>query len=176
MAATKLQEQQRAAKAASPAAGLHPSQTVVASGKSKYQALTNLSIPQRTDNGVLTGQNDLVITGDTVELTEQEARNLMATGPRTGRRYPAIRPASEESNELPRLHPKMLSGLLRPPVTPPPGTDGARPDPEGASRVIVQEPVPPEGFEPVPGSEATGGQAVGVDPDAIDIKPGTARV
>jgi len=70
----------------------------------------------------------------------------------------------------------MLSGLLRPPVTPAPGTEGPRPDPQGASKIIVQEPVPPEGAEPVPGSEATGGQAVGVDPDAIDIVPGTARV
>jgi hypothetical protein len=176
MAATKLQEQQRAAKTA-PAADLHPSQTKISAGKGRYQALTNLSIPQRTDAGVLTGQNDLVLKGETVELTEQEARNLMSTGQRAGRRYPAIRPASEENTELPRIHPRMLSGALRPPVTPAPGTEGPRPDPAGASKILVQEPAIPESQDPMPGTEATGGQETGaVMQDAIDITPGTARV
>lgn len=171
MAATKLQEQQRAARAAAARGGvdLHPAQTAVGPGRCEYQALTALSIPQRTEKGVLTGQNDLVVRGETVWLEETEARNLMATGQRTGRRYPAIRPVSEIDDELPRLHPRMLSGSLRAPVQPAPGTDAARPDPAGASKLLIRE--IPEAQEPQPGDEA-----VGVDPDAIDITPGTARV
>jgi hypothetical protein len=136
--------------------------------RKKYQALTNLSIPQRhPGTEVLTGQNDLVVTGDTVELTDEEARNLMATGPRAGRQTPAIRPASEAKTELPRLHPRQLSGNMRAPVQPPPDSDMPRPDPPGSSKVIIQE--PPESNEPAPGGEqlpVTG---------AIDLPPRAAR-
>ena len=111
-----------------PAAPAAP-QVKVSGGRKKYQALTNLSIPQVSEAGLETGQNDLVTTGDIVELTDRQAANLMATGPRTGRQVPAIRPVSEAKGELPRLHPRQLSGDMRAPVMPPPDSDQPRPDP-----------------------------------------------
>jgi hypothetical protein len=140
--------------------------TKVAEGRTAYQALTNLSVPQRLD-GVLTGQNDLVPRGEMVELTEREATQLMRTGGTSGRQHPAIRQASEASEPLPRLHPRKLAGMIRQPPVPPPEGDGPRPDPPGASRVI--DTGVPEASEPQPGDERAplGG--------AIDIEPGTAR-
>jgi hypothetical protein len=136
--------------------------------RKKYQALTNVSVPQRTDAGVLTGQNDLAAPGDIVELTDREAANLMDCSPRSGRRTPAVRPYAERSNELPRLHPRLLSGLIRQPAVPPPGSDGPRPDPEGSSQVRIVEagPTPPEFDEPQPGSE--GGPVI---TGALDLPP-----
>lgn len=121
----------------------------------KYQALTNISVPQRSEAGVLTGQNDLVPPGEIVELTEAEARNLMAVGGRTGRQTPAVRPYKERSGELPRLHPRQLSGLIRQPAMPPADSEQPRPDPPGSSTVRIVEagPVPPESNEPQPGGE-----------------------
>jgi hypothetical protein len=138
------------------------------SGLKKYQALTNVSVPQRTEAGVLTGQNDLATPGDIVELTEREAANLMDCSPRSGRRTPAVRAYADRSADVPRLHPKMLSGLIRQPAVPPPGSDGPRPDPEGSSQVRIVEagPTPPEFTEPQPGSE-TGPPITG----ALDLPP-----
>lgn len=136
-------------------------------GRAKYQALTNLSVPQRSDAGLLTGQNDLVLTGEIVELDEREAVNLMETGPRAGRQTPAIRPAADAREPLPRLHPRQLSGMSRQPVMPPPDSDQPRPDPEGSSRVVIT--TPPEASEPAPGDEqlpVTG---------AMDLPPRSAR-
>jgi|HubBroStandDraft_6_1064221.scaffolds.fasta_scaffold327103_4 hypothetical protein len=135
----------------------------------KFQALTNVSVPQRTEQGVLTGQNDLAVPGDIVELTEREAANLMDCSPRSGRRTPAVRPFKDRSNDLPRIHPRQLSGLIRQPAVPPPGTDGPRPDPEGSSQVRIVEagPVPPEFTEPQPGSETGGPLITG----ALDLPP-----
>jgi hypothetical protein len=149
----------------------------VAEGRARYQALVNLSIPQVSDSGMLTGQNDLIPRGEIVELDERQAANLMACGPRHGRTVPAIRPAAEAKGDLPRLLPRQLSGPLRQPPPPPDGSDAPRPDPPGASRILVQQ--PPESTEPMPGSEATGGQEGHpweVAGGTIDIKPGTARV
>jgi hypothetical protein len=142
-------------------------QVKVRGAKKEYQALTNLSIPQESDEGLLTGQNDLILTGEKVWLTEKQAANLLATGPRAGRQAPAIRPASEAKTELPRLHPRQLSGNMRAPVPPPPDSDMPRPDPPGSSKVIIQE--PPESNEPQPGGEqlpVTG---------AMDLPPRAAR-
>ncbi|HYK70437.1 MAG TPA: hypothetical protein VEV45_21005 [Streptosporangiaceae bacterium] len=140
--------------------------TKVGEGRTRYQALTNISVPQRLD-GVLTGQNDLVPAGEFVELTEREAAQLMRSGGTSGRQHAAIRPASESEEPLPRLHPRLLSGAIRQPVMPAPGAEGPRPDPPGASRII--ETGPPEANEPQPGDERV------VPADAIDIVPGTAR-
>jgi len=140
---------------------------VVSPGRASYQALTNLSIPQRSEAGLLTGQNDLVMTGETVELDEREAASLMATGPRAGRQVPAIRPVSEAREPLPRLHPRQLSGPTRLVAPPPPDSDQPRPDPPGSSKVIIRE--PPEATEPAPGDEqlpVTG---------AMDLPPRSAR-
>lgn len=143
--------------------------TRVSEGRSKYQALTNLSIPQRSpDSGLLTGQNDLIERGQIVELTETEAANLMATGGKTGRLAPAVRPLSESKEDLPRLLPRHLSGRLRAPVTPPPGSDLPRPDPPGSSHLIVSDPTP-ESNEPAPGDEQ------GPVQGAMDIPPRAHR-
>lgn len=145
-----------------------PAATAGKQALSKFQALTNVSVPQRTDTGVLTGQNDLASPGDIVELTEREAANLMATGPRSGRRVPAVRPYRERGDEMPRLLPRHLSGLVRQPVTPPADSDMPRPDPPGSSevRVVQSGPEPPELADPQPGSE-TAPMITG----ALDIPP-----
>lgn len=151
----------------------------VSEGKSRYQTLTNLSLPQYDpDTGKRTGQTDLVGPGEIVELTEAEAAHLMSTNPRSGHRAPLIRPASEKDQPLPRIHPAHASGLsLGPPVL-------ARPDPAGSSSIQVQQEVPqasqavvdgvkslldnPEANEPVAGSE---GQLPADLVDALDIAP-----
>jgi hypothetical protein len=143
--------------------------TKVAEGRSRYQALTNISVPQRSQGGVLTGQNDLVLAGETVELTEDEARNLMAVGGRTGRQHPAVRPAAQSSDPLPALLPRQLSGIVRRPVMPAADSSAPRPDPPGSSQVIIAT---PEGSEPVAGSEELPGQ----EPQgALDLPPRSRR-
>jgi hypothetical protein len=146
--------------------GAATARTKVSEGLSRYQALTNVSVPQRTKAGTLTGQNDLITPGETCMLTEEEARSLMRTDVRSGRRTPAIRPFSEASDPVPRIHPKQFSGQLRQPPPPQQGTEDARPDPPGSSHVLRMM---PEENEPQPGGEETGG-----DPDALDIPPSGA--
>ncbi len=141
---------------------------VIAEGLSRYQALTNISVPQRhPDSKLETGQNDLVLPGEIVELTERQAANLMDTSPKSGRMSPAVRPYSEHGDPLPRLTARHLSGALRRPMTPPPGDEGPRPDPPGSSHIRYMED-PPELAEPLPGSENNP-----VSPDAVDLPPGT---
>lgn len=141
----------------------------VSEGRSKYQALTNLSVPQRSpETGLLTGQNDLVVKGEPVELTEREAANLMAVGPRAGRQTPAIRPLKDAKDPLPQLHPRALSGLLRQPVMPGPMDEGPRPDPPGSSKVVHQG--PPEASPPQPGDES-----VPAITGALDLPPRASR-
>jgi hypothetical protein len=127
-------------------------------GLKKYQALTNLSVPMPGDKDARTF---LVPRGETVELTEEQARNL-STMP-GGR--PAIRPVKEGSEPMPELTGRLLSGPIRRPPPPAPGTDSARPDPPGSSRVAVYHDAP-ELHEPQLGSEN------GLDMDALDIAPG----
>lgn len=147
---------------------------VTAAGKpvlAKYQALTNISVPQRSDNGLLTGQNELYGPGDIVELTEREAANLLATGPRAGRQAPAIRAYKDRGMSLPRILPRQMSGLVRQPATPPAGSDAPRPDPAGSSRIVESGPPPPEITDPVPGSE----NGAPITLDALDLPPRGVR-
>lgn len=136
--------------------------TRTSEGRSQYQALTNISVPQLL-NGKRTDKNDLVPRGAICWLTEDEAAQLMATGHGTGRQHPAVRPVSAQGDPLPQLLPRQLSGGIRQPVTPPPDSDLPRPDPPGSSQVIVNG--PPEANEPQPGDET------GVPVGAIDIPP-----
>lgn len=157
-----------------------PRQTApkISEGRSRYQTLTNLSLPQYDpDTGKRTGQTDLVGPGEIVELTEAEAAHLMRTDSRSGHRAPLIRPASEKDQPLPRLHPRHASGVnFGPPAE-------ARPDPAGASSLQVQQEVAdpalvqgmksalegnPEANEPQLGSE---GQLPSELVDALDITP-----
>jgi hypothetical protein len=137
-----------------------------------YQALVNLSVPRRgpVPQGEIR-QSDLVMAGDTLYLTDEEAAPFLRKGDKDGRRIPVIRklhgPDSSAEPNAGRIHPQYLSGaIFRPPV-PPPGTDAPRPDPAGASRVIeVPEAAPPQpGTENIPRSG-----------EAIDIQPGSGAM
>lgn len=138
-------------------------QPPVSEGRSTYQALTYVSVAQFKD-GKPTGKNDLVKPGETCELTEQEAANLMAVGGQTGRQHPAVRPYSRKVGDLPRLLPRQLSGRIRTPAPPPPDSTEPRPDPPGSSHLIVNDPNP-EANEPQLGDEQ--GQPTG----AMDLPP-----
>jgi hypothetical protein len=132
----------------------------------KYQALANLSVPQA--NGERT---DLVTPGNTVTLTDEEAAHFLGTCGDAEhafrRQQPMVRLASEGSEPLPKLTGRELSGPIRRPPPPAPGSDAARPDPPGSSHIAVyRDPGLPELNEPVPGSES------GLGPDALDIAPG----
>ena len=133
-------------------------------GLKKYQALTNLSVPMPGENK--DGRTFLVPRGEVVELTEEQAHNLA----RMPGGKPAIRPVKEGSEPLPELTGRLLSGPIRRPPQPAPGSDAARPDPPGSSHIAVyRDPGLPELNEPAPGSEASD---LGVT-DALDIAPGT---
>jgi hypothetical protein len=130
--------------------------------RKKFQALTNLSVPMPR----MPGQPDdkrtfMVEPGEIVELTEEQARNFMRL------RVPAIRPAAQSGDPLPRIAPAQLSGPLRKGLVNPPGDfTGARADPPGASHIQVVSNVP-EVSDPAPGSENV------MSAGPMDIKPGT---
>lgn len=128
--------------------------------RKKYQALTNLSVPMPRLPGTPDDRRTFMVEpGEIVELTEEQARNL------TRLRTPAIRPASQSGDPLPRIAPAQLSGPLRRGLVNPPGDfTGARADPPGASH--IQTISVPETSDPVPGTETVMGP--------VDIKPGTA--
>jgi hypothetical protein len=142
--------------------------TRVSEGRSAYQALTNISVPLVKD-GKEQDRNELISPGSTVMLTEEQAANLMATGGRTGRQYPAVRPLSEQVEDMPRLLPRHFAGRVRQPVTPPPDSDQPRPDPPGSSEIRVVQPDVPESAEPQPGDET------GMPTGAIDLPPRRSR-
>jgi hypothetical protein len=144
-----------------------------------YEALTALSVPRRGD--VKEKATDLVLAGETVFLTEEEARAFERHGTRDGRQVPVIRKLSgaDGSREaLPRLLPRHVSGRLFRPPPPPPGSDAARPDPEGSSRVQVLE----DGRAPETEGAMTADPAEMAEhlrdsavPDAVDLPPRRTR-
>jgi len=129
--------------------------------RKKFQALINLSVPMPR----MPGQPDdkrtfMVEPGEIVELTEEQARNFMRL------RTPAIRPATQSGDPLPRIAPAQMSGPLRKGLVNPPGDfTGARADPPGASH--IQTITVPETADPSPGQENVMSQG------PMDIKPGT---
>jgi hypothetical protein len=133
-----------------------------------YVALINLSVPRRGGDGT---QNDLVMAGEIVNLTDDEAAKFLRHGPQHGRQVPVIRPAEgpESSQMLPqRMPPRAVSGRLQAPPPPPPGSDAPRPDPPGSSQIQYAQPAEvPETAEPAPGTENAGWTG----PDAEDIPP-----
>ena len=138
-----------------------------------YIAVINLNVPRRGTDP-LRG-SDLVMAGDKVNLTPEEAAGYLRCGPGDGRRIPVIRPASgpkSTSEAQQRVPPRAVSGQVRAPSIPPPGTDLPMPDPVGASAVLQQETIP-EASEPQPGSENWDGQpgAGGTYVSAEDILP-----
>jgi hypothetical protein len=131
----------------------------------EYVALTNLAVPRRDDKD---RQTDLVLAGDTVWLTDDEAAKFLRHGDRDGRRVSVIRLKSEvDANRPPRPHPSLLTGPLMRPVTPAPGSDMPRPDPEGASRLVEQKVTVPESQQ----ADIAAGGTPSIQ-DAIDIVPG----
>jgi len=137
----------------------------------QYVALVNLSVPRRGDKD---RQTDLVHAGETLYLTEDEAR---AFNRRDGRQVDVVRKVSGPDGsrgELPRILPRHVSGRLFRPPPPPPGSDAPRPDPEGSSAVQVIE----DGRAPETEGAMTADPAEMADrlrdsaaPDAVDLPP-----
>jgi hypothetical protein len=143
-----------------------------------YLALTALSVPRRGDKDRAT---DLVYPGETVYLTEDEARAFNRHGVRDGRQVDVVRKltGADGSHEAPpRLPPRALSGRLFRPATPPPGSDAPRPDPEGSSAIqVLDEGRAPEtggAMQPEP-SEMDDNLRAQPLPDAVDLPPSRSR-
>lgn len=144
-----------------------------------YVALTNLSVPRRGDKD---RQTDLVRKGETIYLTEEEARQFERRDPgRDGRAAPVVRKLSGPDGtrgDVPELLPRHLSGRLFRPPAPLPGSDAARPDPEGSSRIqVIEDGKAPESAGsavPEPG-EMDDNLRAQVPQDAVDLPPKNAR-
>jgi hypothetical protein len=128
-----------------------------------YQALIALSLPRRGDAG---RQTDLVMPGEVVHLTDEEAAAFNRHGPKDGRQVEVLRKLDGPAgNTVPRVAPRAVSGRVLQPPPPPPGSDSPRPDPPGSSAVQYAEGVIPEAAEPLPGTENA------ERADAVDLPP-----
>lgn len=141
-----------------------------------YEALTCLSVPRRGGGK----ETDLALRGDTVYLTEEEARAFERHGARDGRMVPVIRKLSgaDGSREpLPRLLPRHVSGRLFRPMAPPPNTDLPRPDPPESSLIqVIDDGRAPEAdgaMSPEPSEMAD--HLRQAEPDALDLPPARGR-
>src|ERR1035441_2849127 len=142
-----------------------------------HVAPTCLSVPRPGDkerNGAL------VSRGEIVYLTEEEARQFNRKGTRDGRQTDVLRKVTgpDGSHEtIPVLPPRALSGRLFRPAMPPPGSDTARPDPEGSSRIsALDDGQAPEGEPAKPGPEERADHLrESVTTDAADLPPRNAR-
>ena len=142
-----------------------------------YVALACLSVPRRGDKDRNT---DLVMPGETVYLTEAEARQFNRKGVRDGRQVDVLRKVTgaDGTHEAPpRLPPRALSGRLFRPATPPQGSDAPRPDPEGSSSIsVLDDGRAPEGEPSRPDpSEMADHLRETVAVDAADLPPRRAR-
>lgn len=140
--------------------------TTANAGLTPYVALANLSVPRPQQAGQPDDkQVDLVMAGETVSLTQEQADRFLHFRVWKGApERPLIRLAREQgSAPVPQMLPRNLSGRM---MGPP---QGARPDPPGSS-VLMEQRVP-EAEEPQPGSENTAEP----EQDALDIAPRTAR-
>lgn len=102
-----------------------------------YVALVNLSVPRRGDKD---RQTDLVAAGETVYLTDEEARQFNRRGNRDGRQVDVVRKLSgpDGSREpMPRVLPRHVSGRLFRPAMPASGDIAPRPDPPESSAIQV---------------------------------------
>jgi hypothetical protein len=143
-----------------------------------YVALTCLSVPRRGDRD---RQVDLVYAGETVYLTEEEARQFNRHGARDGRQVEVVRKLSgpDGSHEpLMVIPPRAVSGRLFRPAVPPPGSDTPRPDPEGSSSVqYLNDGRAPEtsgSMQPEP-SEMDDHLRSAPPADAVDLPPSRGR-
>lgn len=143
-----------------------------------YEALINLSVPRRGDRD---HASDLVFRGETVYLTDEEARAFNRKGSRDGRQVDVVRKLSgpEGSHaQVPLLLPRAVSGRLFRPPPPVPGSDLPRPDPPGSSG--IQEML--DGGAPEMAGAMTGDPSEmashlsdSVAQDALDLPPSRAR-
>ncbi len=141
-----------------------------------YLALVNLSVPRRGDPNK---QCDLVYAGETLYLTPEEAAAFNRHGVRDGRQVEVVRKLSgpDGSREPPpRIPPRALSGRIFRPSPPPPGSDAARPDPEGSSAIqYLDAPDIPEASDPQPDPSEMADQLRSEPlPDAVDLPPSKA--
>ncbi len=140
-----------------------------------YVALVNLSVPRRGDKD---RQTDLVHAGETLYLTEEEARQFNR---REGRQVDVVRKLSGPDGsrgEVPRILPRHVSGRLFRPPPPPPGSDAPRPDPEGSSRIqVIEDGNAPEtaGAMSAEPSEMADHLRASASPDAVDLPPTRSR-
>lgn len=138
-----------------------------------YVALINLSVPRRGDTD---RQCDLVRAGETVHLTEEEARAFNRHGRDDGRQVEVVRKLSgpDGTHEAPPvIPPRAVSGRIFQPQPPPPGSDAARPDPEGSSRIEYFDSAPvPERNQPQPDpAHAADMLKAELPQDALDLPP-----
>ncbi len=141
---------------------------------SKWQTLANLSVPQK---GNTEKQTDLVMAGETIEMTDAEAERINRR-----HRVPVLRPAKDQNLQMPGYVGRQ--GIVgralynTPPSAAASGMRGvpARPDPDGSSAIgtlILDEVLEPAGTfsgqrrspemnEPQPGTEESA---------ALDLPP-----
>lgn len=135
---------------------------------SKWQAMNNISIPQKGPDK----QTDLVFAGETFEYPDADAEAINRR-----HRVPVLRKAAQAGEPMPRLTGRMLYNDRPRAETFAVGGVPARPDPDGSSELIVSQPEilervgalqgaranrAPEANDPHPRSELS---------DAIDIPP-----
>jgi hypothetical protein len=142
-----------------------------------YVALICLSVPRRGDKDRAT---DLVMPGETVHLTDEEARQFNRHGVRDGRQVDVVRKLSgPDGTHEPRqlVLPRAVSGRLFRPGPPPPGSDAPRPDPEGSSAVqfLAADGKAPEGAEPMRPEPSEMADQLREVPDAADLPPRRTR-
>jgi len=142
-----------------------------------YEALICLSVPRRGDKDRAT---DLVMPGEIVHLTDEEARQFNRKGSRDGRQVDVVRKVSGPggTHEPPQMVlPRAVSGRLFRPGPPPPGSDAPRPDPEGSSAVqFLADGKAPEGAEPMrPEPSEMASHLTETVVDAADLPPRRAR-
>lgn len=102
-----------------------------------YQALTNLSIGRTARDRTGEKLADIVHKGETVHLTDEQARGFM-----TRHRVPVIRPVDEQDEPAPVIGARQLFGERAPAQA-----FQARPDPAGASQVRINPEAPADGSD-----------------------------
>lgn len=143
-----------------------------------YVALVNLSVPRRGDKD---RQTDLVHAGETVYLTEEEARQFNRRGNRDGRQVDVVRKLSGPNGsraDIPRVLPRHVSGRLFRPAMPPPGSDAERPDPEGSSRIqVLDDGRAPEAEGAMTAEPSEMADQLSAPPvqDAVDLPPSRSK-
>lgn len=138
-----------------------------------YRALINLSVPRRGDPD---RQCDLVFAGETVYLTAEEAAAFNRHSARDGRQVEVVQKLSGPDGsreERPIIPPRAVSGRIFRPTPPPPGSDAARPDPEGSSRIqLFDDAAVPERDQPQPDpAHAADTLRAELPQDALDLPP-----